>query len=46
MSLDRIDSSKLHTIDNVHFVLMSIQFGKSDKSMNEITNYIKEIRQC
>lgn len=46
MSLDRIDNSKSHTIDNCQLVLLAIQYGKSDKSMDEINNYIKEIRQC
>ena len=45
MSLDRMDSSKLHTLDNCHFVCMAIQFGKLDKSMDEIKRYIKEIRE-
>lgn len=44
MSLDRIDSSKLHTLDNCHFVCLGIQYGKNDKSMTEVINHIYEIQ--
>jgi len=44
MSLDRIDNSKLHTADNCQLVCMAIQFGRSDKTIEEVKNYINEIR--
>ena len=45
MSLDRIVSGdELHTKDNCQLVCMAIQFGKSNKSNEEVIKYIEEIR--
>ncbi len=46
MSLDRIDNSKLHTKDNCQLVCMAIQFGRSNKSVEEVKRYIEEIKLC
>ena len=44
MSLDRIDNSKLHISGNCQLVCMAIQFGRGDKSVEEVKKYINEIR--
>jgi hypothetical protein len=46
MSLDRIDGSKLHTYDNCQLILLGIQYGKHDKTNEEVKKYIEEIRKC
>jgi hypothetical protein len=44
MSLDRINNDGLHTIDNCQLVCMAIQYGRNNKSMEIITDYIETIR--
>lgn len=43
MSLDRIDNTKLHTKDNCQLVCLAIQYGRNDKSIDEVKEYINEI---
>ncbi|VBB18999.1 hypothetical protein YASMINEVIRUS_1531 [Yasminevirus sp. GU-2018] len=44
MSLDRIDNTGTHTKDNCQLVCLAIQYGRNDKSIQEVKDYIDEIR--
>jgi hypothetical protein len=46
VSIDRLDSNKGHTLENCQLVLMSINFGKSNKTNDEVIQYVKEIMQA
>lgn len=45
MSIDRIDNSKGHTLDNCQLVCLAVQYGKLDKSNDAVIQYINEIKQ-
>ena len=44
MSLDRIDNSKDHSIDNCQLVCLAIQYGRNDKTVEEVKAYIEKIK--
>ena len=45
MSLDRIDNdNKNHSKDNCQLVCLAIQFGRNDKTIEEIKNYLEIIK--
>ena len=44
MSLDRIDNSKDHLIDNCQLVCLAIQYGRNNKTVEEVKAYIEKIR--
>lgn len=43
MSIDRIDSSKGYTINNIVFCCQTINYAKHDYSFNDFTNFLKEL---
>lgn len=45
MSIDRIDNSKGHTLENCQIVLMSINRGKLDKCNDSVVKYVQEIKE-
>jgi hypothetical protein len=45
MSIDRIDSSQGHHLENCQLILLGINLGKSNKSNDALIQYIQEIRQ-
>ncbi|AYV78339.1 MAG: hypothetical protein Edafosvirus10_14 [Edafosvirus sp.] len=45
MSVDRIDNTKGHTLENCQLVCMAINLGKLNKSNEDMIKYIKEIRE-
>jgi hypothetical protein len=45
MSIDRIDNSKGHTLENCQIVLMSINRGKLDKCNDAVVKYVQEIKE-
>ena len=44
MSLDRIDNSKDHSIDNCQLVCLAIQYGRNDKTVEEVKAHIEKIK--
>ncbi len=45
MSIDRKDNTKGHTLDNCQFILLAINYGKSNKTNDEAIQYVKEIME-
>jgi len=45
MSIDRIDNSKGHTLENCQILCLAIQRGKLDKTNEETIQYVREIMQ-
>lgn len=43
-SIDRIDSDKDYTIDNIEFVSLFINLGKNCFTKNQVTNFLEKFR--
>ncbi len=45
ISIDRIDNTKGHTLENSQLICLSINYGKLDKNNDDTIKYVKEIME-